>query len=86
MGKIGSWPPPASQLSLWSPLSLPKYTMVPFCEGSTGNGTLGKVSLGNSEFKFVSFKEGESRGDAAAAKKLRHLEVINDLFVCPRLR
>lgn len=58
--------------------------MMPFRDWYIRNGALGNVSLGNSEFKLVPFKEGkgESRGDAAAAKKVKHLEVINALFIC----
>lgn len=40
--------------------------------GTLDVGAFGKVSLGSSKFKFVSFKEeepGESRGDMAAASK-----------------
>lgn len=49
------------------------------------NGALGKVSLGSSEFKLCSFKEESGiRGDAAAVKRVKHLQVINTcLFVCP---
>lgn len=55
-----------------------------FCDWSIRNGALGKVSLGSSEFKVVPLKEeGESRGHAAAATEVKHLEVIGDLFVCP---
>lgn len=82
--KQGAGLPQLPSLPCGSHCLLPNAQMMPFHDQYIRCEALRKVSLGSSEFKLISFKEdgGESRGDEAAAKKVKHLEITNDLLIC----